>query len=72
MQRRVCNLFTGLAIAAIAFGAAACGSKEKAKVAGPERTAKPEQQIQAKIQPAKPGDEAPPSASPIDFDLTCT
>ncbi len=68
----MCDLFTGLAIAEIACGAAACASKEKPKVAGPERTAKPEQQIQAKIQPAKPGDEAPPSASPIDFDLTCT
>jgi peptidoglycan-associated lipoprotein len=66
MHRRVCNIFTGLALV---LAVAACGSKEKQKVAGPDQKAKRDVPIQAKIEPAKPTDEAPPAASPIYFDF---
>src|SRR6266545_4022471 len=67
MERRVCNVFTGLALV---LAITAC-SKEKQKVAGPDSKggAKPEQPIQATIQPAQGSGDAPPAASPIYFDF---
>ena len=65
MHRRVCIVFTGLALAL-----GACGAKDKQVTAQPEaKSAAKEIPIQAKIDPAKPGDDAPPSASPIYFDF---
>lgn len=66
MHRGMCTIFTSVALA---LAAGACGAKDKQQVVGPEqKTAKPEQPIQATIQAAK-GDETPPSASPIYFDF---
>ncbi len=67
MHRRVCNVFTGLALA---LSVVACGAKDKQVTAQPQaQSGKKDVPIQATIQPASKGDERPPSASPIYFDF---